>query len=93
MLYFCSCDGIQIFSVNLVFDLFEQLTRDPSFSQKFIKNLTGNTDCKFAHGESVQFPNLACLSLRLVMVTYNLSVVPLVLVLGLSSLIILELTA
>ena len=71
MLYFWSRDGVQIFSIDLLFDLV--------IGRHYIILFPGNPlkldwqNCKFGRGEFVNFPSLVGLSLWLI----DLFVVPL----------------
>ena len=75
MLYFWSNDGIQIFSINLVFNLLIGQHLIYIFFLEIHQNWTGTTNFKFGLGELVNFPSLVSVSLQLVMMIYNLSVV------------------
>ena len=62
ILQFWSHGGIQIFNLDLVLNLLIDRHLIFSFSQKFIRNCNGNTDCKSGRGDFVNFFSLVCLS-------------------------------
>ena len=82
---FWSCDGIQTFSLDLVFDLCIGRHLILFFHRNSSKTVT---NCKSGHDVSVYFSRPVCFSERLVETCYGLSVMGLGLVLVVSRLVL-----